>query len=198
MQKRKMLYWKREQGATLIEVMVSVLLLTFGVLALMVVQVRSVSGVSEAENRSVVAQAAEALAENMQINSTLVRVNTNGRSIFYRRYTDYLNAGSSVGNVSNLNMADAANQTKAQLAAIHLAEFQSILNTQIPNTDTIQYAICRDRSNPAQPTLNAGNIQANCNGDEVNMIKIIWRMSAPRGNSADNAEIYTYMLQVGN
>lgn len=198
MQKRKVSYCKREHGATLIEVMVSVLLLTFGVLALMIVQVRSVGGVSEAENRSVVAQAAEALAENMQINSTLVRVRGASRDVFRRRYTDYLVNAKTVGNQTDLNMPNVDNQTKAQLATRHLNEFEAILNTQIPNANTIQYSICRDNASPAEPTLNAGVISANCNGDAINVIKVIWQMSAPSENNPSDTVVYTYTLQVGN
>ena len=49
----------KNRGSTLLEVIVSVFLLTFGILALMAAQLRSVSSVSEAENRTIVAQAAE-------------------------------------------------------------------------------------------------------------------------------------------
>ena len=62
----KMLFQSIAHGATILEVMISVLLLTFGVLALMAAQLRSVASLSEAENRSIVSQAAEALAEGMQ------------------------------------------------------------------------------------------------------------------------------------
>ena len=40
----------KNRGSTLLEVIVSVFLLTFGILALMAAQLRSVSSVSEAEN----------------------------------------------------------------------------------------------------------------------------------------------------
>ena len=44
---------KNIQGSTLVEVIVSVILLTLGLLALMATQLRSVSGLTEAENRSI-------------------------------------------------------------------------------------------------------------------------------------------------
>ena len=58
----------KQQGATLIEVMVAIFVLAFGVLALMVAQLRSVSSVQEAENQTVVAQAAQTLMEGMLVN----------------------------------------------------------------------------------------------------------------------------------
>ena len=61
------------QGSTLIEVIVSVILLTLGLLALMATQLRSVSGLTEAENKSLVSQSTEALAESMLMNATLAK-----------------------------------------------------------------------------------------------------------------------------
>ena len=60
-----------QQGMTLLEVLVSIIILTLGVLALLATQLKTVSGVREAEQQTIVAQAAQNLTEGMLINPTL-------------------------------------------------------------------------------------------------------------------------------
>ena len=56
------------RGSTLVEVIVAVILLTLGVLALMATQLRAVTGISEAETRTIISQSAESLADSMLMN----------------------------------------------------------------------------------------------------------------------------------
>ena len=191
------------KGATLLEVMISVLLLTFGILALMAAQLRSVASIGEAENRSIVSQAAEALAEGMQMNATLTKNGTTYR----HRYSNYvqnsklLHPGSAGTAPASLN---GTGITKAALAAKHLAEFEYVLSTQLPNVSVLAYAICLDKPNATPPVLTDGgaltnNCAPNNNANDTNMIKIAWRMG--NANGTDNNQqstTYTYMLEVGN
>ena len=50
-----------QQGMTLLEVLVSIIILTLGVLALLATQLKTVSGVREAEQQTIVAQAVQNL-----------------------------------------------------------------------------------------------------------------------------------------
>lgn len=202
------------KGATLLEVMISVLLLTFGILALMAAQLRSVASIGEAENRSIVSQAAEALAEGMQMNADLTKNGTTYR----RRYSNYvtkeskqLDLGGAATAPTSLN---GTNITKATLAAKHLAEFEYVLSTQLPNVSVLAYAICLDKpdatplvfaddgkltdncaSNTSAPNTSAPNNSANY----TTMIKIAWRMGNANGTDAkQQSTTYTYMLEVGN
>ena len=191
------------KGATLLEVMISVLLLTFGILALMAAQLRSVASIGEAENRSIVSQAAEALAEGMQMNAVLTKSGTTYR----RRYSNYvtrskpLYPGSAVTAPTSLN---GANITKAALATKHLAEFEYVLSTQLPNVSVLAYTICLDKPDATPPVLaDSGALTANCapnnNANDTNMIKIAWRMGNANGTDANQqSTTYTYMLKVGN
>ncbi|MDK4625178.1 type IV pilus modification protein PilV [Kingella kingae] len=191
------------KGATLLEVMISVLLLTFGILALMAAQLRSVASISEAENRSIVSQAAEALAEGMQMNAVLTKNGTTYR----RRYSNYvpkskpLYPGSAVIAPTFLN---GTNITKAELAAQHLAEFEYVLSTQLPNVSVLAYAICLDKPDATPPVLGDGgaltdNCAPNNNEHNTNMIKIAWRMGNANGTDKNQqSTTYTYMLEVGN
>ncbi|XXQ67344.1 type IV pilus modification protein PilV [Neisseriaceae bacterium B1] len=187
---------KKMQGATIIEVMVSVFLLTFGILALMLAQVRSVAGVGEAENRTLVAQAAESLAEGMQINPTLAK-NGNVIATSYNEYTTIAGNGRQVDSSKNFaNLASISANTKQALAQAQLDNFEAALN-QIPDVSGIRYAVCVDNNNPAEPTLNGNNFQANCvAGGGETVIKVAWEMKDVNSNDANQKTAFTYVLKV--
>ena len=206
----KMLFQSIAHGATILEVMISVLLLTFGVLALMAAQLRSVASLSEAENRSIVSQAAEALAEGMQTNSSLVK----GTSSYYRTYKEYERDPTSPTSVTiGDDSQKATAQTgllgetglkKKQVADQHIAEFEYVLKTQLTNVNTLDYTICRDKAKPEAATYdNNGQFKENCtpadNDTDMYVIKIVWRMGNGKNDSSNNnnTTAYSYMLEVG-
>lgn len=190
-------------GATLLEVMISVLLLTFGILALMTAQLRSVASLGEAENRSIISQAAEALAEGMQMNAIISK--PGALKVYRRRYTNYVpkskplipgDAGAAPAALTGDGI------TKAALAAKHIEEFEYILNKELQNVSVLGYAICQDKQNPDEPTLSdAGTLNSNCDPKntetDTNVIKVAWRMGNGTNNNQDSTT-YTYMLEVGN
>lgn len=204
----KMLFQSIAHGATILEVMISVLLLTFGVLALMAAQLRSVASLSEAENRSIVSQAAEALAEGMQANSSLVK----GTSSYYRTYKEYERDPTSptsvtIGDDSQKATAQTGplgTKKKPELAQQHIAEFEYVLKTQLTNVNTLDYTICRDKAKPEAATYdNNGQFKENCtpadNDTDMYVIKIVWRMGNGKNDSSNdnNTTAYSYMLEVG-
>ena len=73
---------------TLIEVLVAMFVLALGVLALLAVQLRAVSGVREAESQTIVSQIAQNLIEGMVINPTLSSDSATGWT--KKSYTDYI------------------------------------------------------------------------------------------------------------
>ena len=205
----KMLFQSIAHGATILEVMISVLLLTFGVLALMAAQLRSVASLSEAENRSIVSQAAEALAEGMQINSRIEKVG----SVYRRQYTDYHKGATTVriGDDSQKRTVQSGLSgtgiTKKAVANQHIAEFEYILKTQLTNTSVLGYTVCLDKMQPAAPTYVNNTFDGKCapikgNGsiNNISVIKIAWRMGNGKNDSSNtdnNTTVYTYMLEVG-
>ncbi|ULJ65230.1 type IV pilus modification protein PilV [Wielerella bovis] len=194
---------KGMQGATIVEVMVSVLLLTFGVLALMAAQIRSVASVTEAENRSIISQAAEALAEGMQINSTLSKQNVNGQQMYVHSYGNY-----KLGQVQRLTLKAGAGQpepqknvslSKEDLAKQYLDEFEYVLQSQVPNVSNISYIICQDKDGADAPTMNnAGVMDGRCASGRTTTIKVAWRMRGANGTENPESPVYTYTLQVAN
>lgn len=178
--KRMIAHKQSVQGATLVEVLVSVFLLTFGILGLMAAQLNSVAAVSESENHAIAAQAAENLAEAMQANPSLI---VGGE----RQYNEYLKDDwQEAGDVGSCSSTTSSTEkgacaltgktdiTKAELAKAQLGEFQFVLK-QMPNTVHLKYAICLDdvkglADEVANPDLN----DAQCSGSGQPVIKVIW------------------------
>ena len=61
----------RQHGMTIIEVLVSMMILALGVLALLATQLRTAAGVREAEQQTIVSQEVQNLIEGMLANPTL-------------------------------------------------------------------------------------------------------------------------------
>lgn len=177
---------KTVAGSTIIEVIISVFLLTFGVLALMAAQIRSVAAIKEAENRTLIAQAAEALVEGMQINPTI----SNDGKITYARYnTKSTNQSTEFELLNNNNTVNTA----AALAKLQLDNFQAALN-QIPDVAFIDYVVCQDSNNPKEATITGSSISGNCQGNDTTVIKVVWQMESK--NNDDSTIDYSYLLKV--
>ena len=206
MKTEKILFQSIARGATILEVMISVLLLTFGVLALMAAQLRSVASLSEAENRSIVSQAAEALAEGMQANSSLEKVgNSYGRTYtaYYSGSTSVMTVGDDSQKTTVQNGLSGTGLNKKQVADQHIAEFEYVLKTQLTNVNTLGYVICRDKAKPEAATYDNGQFKDNCapakNDTDTHVIKVVWRMGNGKNDSSNdnNTTAYSYMLEVG-
>lgn len=183
-------------GATILEVMISVFLLTFGILALMAAQIRSVAGVSEALNRTLISQAAESLAEGMQANPTQVK---NGTALNIS-YADYIKAGKKPDaenqDIKKMASTDFGN-TKSDLASAQINNFEAVLNS-VPDVNNIAYIICSDVDAPAAPTMdNDGNINGRCVAGNAVYIKVAWQTKNPN-NSNNESVTHTFMYKVSN
>lgn len=190
------------QGATIIEVLVSVFLLTFGILALMAAQIRSVAGIGEAENRTLIAQAAEALAEGMQANpelsfsatsATSKQLNLSYKTLYARKNHD----PSATTKTEYQSLSSITGNTRKNLADFQLENFDIALNG-IPDISTIRYSICADKNEPEEPVMdNNGVMDDKCaTSGQVSgaVIKVAWQMN--NKNDADTKITYTYLLKV--
>lgn len=179
--KRMIAHKQSVQGATLVEVLVSVFLLTFGILGLMAAQLNSVAAVSESENHAIAAQAAENLAEAMQTNPNI-------EADSKRKYTEYLttewidvapeisSCDSSSTEKEACSLVGHKDISKAELAAAQLGEFQFVLR-QMPNTVDLKYAVCFDSvtdlpNQAKEPDL--GDAKCSSSGTGQPVIKVIW------------------------
>lgn len=198
------------RGSTLIEVMISVFLLTFGVLGLMAAQIRSVASIGEAESRSVIAQAAENLMEGMQVNPQILSANNHT----VRDYRHYLTAPKSLdlntlpdptnpinplwGQWSATAAQSVPKISKQAVANSQIALFEYMLQ-QTPNAQSIEYTICNDTNPiPAEPTVNGNQVNFNCqngnNGSAV--VKVAWTNRPANNKSQQTPVYYTYQLKL--
>lgn len=177
--KRMIAHKQSVQGATLVEVLVSVFLLTFGILGLMAAQLNSVAAVSESENHAIAAQAAENLAEAMQTNPNIDADSKRKYTEYFT--TDWVDVAPAISSCTSSSSKKEAcslvghkDISKAELAAAQLGEFQFVLR-QMPNTINLKYAVCLDDvsglpDEAKDPKL--GDVK--CSGTGQPVIKVIW------------------------
>lgn len=157
-------------GSSIIEVIVSIFLLTFGILALMAAQIRSVSAIRDAENRTLISQAAETLAEGMRVDPTMSGNINSGVTVKYTKYKQDKKSVS--GDVKAYQALDSNNNSS--LKDIQIANFENALK-QIPDISDITYTISDDA--------------------EGATITVTWKMKAMNNNNNNDIE-YTYQLKV--
>lgn len=188
-----------QSGMALIEVLVAMLVLTIGILALLSVQLRTVTSVREAETQTIVSQITQNLMEGMLMNPT---IGSDSNKKNYNLYTGSYTPSSSDGDFTLNNL-----KTKKDLAKAQLDRFGYELKNALPDAAAIHYAVCKDASGAA-PTLSAGgafsqNCDGSANGDTL--IKVLWVNDSAgdsditRTNLETNGDniVYTYQARVG-
>ncbi|STZ76740.1 type IV pilus modification protein PilV [Bergeriella denitrificans] len=182
---------KRQQGVTLIEVLVASAILLIGVLALLSVQTRAVSGVREAEGESAVSLIVQNLSAGMAANPVLTAA---GNSLPGKSFRHYYGSGRAAACRGDY----AARMDKTQLAAAQLCRFQNSLAAALPES-TVYYAVCRDTSGN-EPTLNGGTFNPRCNNRAgMTAIKVAWLPGSDAEGglrSADGQTYYTFQIRM--
>ncbi|WMS17614.1 type IV pilus modification protein PilV [Neisseria subflava] len=189
---------KLQSGMTLIEVLIAMFVLAIGVLALLAVQLRTVSNVRESENQTTVAQITQNLIEGMLINPTLSEeTDTAGEktSRYKKSYDAYLKSD------FKQTAKFEAKMTKAQLAQAQIAQFKTDLAKALPEAQVFS-TICKDSSG-AEPTYEENGFNAKCDGKgDTTIVKVLWLQDVEEENSAKNLNtsghhvVYTYQSRV--
>ena len=197
---------KLQSGMTLIEVLIAMFVLAIGVLALLAVQLRTVSNVRESENQTTVAQITQNLIEGMLINPTLSEeTDTAGEktSRYKKSYDDayYITSSSEQLKDSKQTAKFEAKMNKNQLAQAQIAQFKADLAKALPEAQFF-FTICKDSSG-AEPTHNNDDFQANCDGKgDTTIVKVLWLQDVEEENSTKNLNtsghhvVYTYQSRV--
>ena len=181
---------------TLIEVLIAMFVLAIGVLALLAVQLRTVSSVRESENQTAVAQITQNLIEGMLINPTLSEeTDTAGEKTtrYKKSYDAYLKSD------SKQTAKFEAKMTKAQLAQAQIAQFKADLAKALPEAQVF-FTICKDSSG-AEPTYKDKDAKCDGKGDTT-IVKVLWLQDVEEENSAKNLNtsghhvVYTYQSRV--
>ena len=178
-----------QSGMTLIEVLVAMFVLTIGILALLSVQLRTVTSVREAETQTIVSQITQNLMEGMLINPTI------GSDSGKKAYTLYMKKGVSSANDGEFTI-DAI-KTKEQLAEAQLKRFSYELKNALPDAANIYYAVCKDSLGFSS------NCDNKANGDTL--IKVLWVKDSEGQSDIDSTNlkthgnniVYTYQARVG-
>ena len=194
---------KLQSGMTLIEVLIAMFVLAIGVLALLAVQLRTVSNVRESENQTTVAQITQNLIEGMLINPTLSEeTDTAGdkTSRYKKSYDAYITSSSEQLKDSKQTNEFKDKMTKAQLAQAQIAQFKADLAKALPEAQVFS-TICKDSSG-AEPTYENG-FNAKCDGKgDTTIVKVLWLQDVEEENSAKNLNtsghhvVYTYQSRV--
>lgn len=187
-------YQARYRGFALVEILVSIIVLTIGILALLAAQLRSVSSVREAEGQTIAAQATANLSEAMQANPTL---SLDG-SVTKKTFDAYLGADSDIAGNCNANLQTGTAYSQADLATFHLCSFKSQLESGMPDS-TVNFTVCAD-SSLTKPVVSAGNIDYKCNNSGDTVIKVVWQVqnASDDANNTQNSNqtVYTYQTYV--
>ena len=194
---------KLQSGMTLIEVLIAMFVLAIGVLALLAVQLRTVSNVRESENQTTVAQITQNLIEGMLINPTLSEeTDTAGdkTSRYKKSYDAYITSSSEQLKDSKQTNEFKDKMTKAQLAQAQIAQFKADLAKALPEAQVFS-TICKDSSG-AEPTYENG-FNAKCDGKgDTTIVKVLWLQDVEEENRAKNLNtsghhvVYTYQSRV--
>lgn len=176
---------KLQSGMTLIEVLIAMFVLAIGVLALLAVQLRTVSNVRESENQTTVAQITQNLIEGMLINPTLSEeTDTAGdkTSRYKKSYDAYITSSSEQLKDSKQTNEFKDKMTKAQLAQAQIAQFKADLAKALPEAQVFS-TICKDSSG-AEPTYEKG-FNAKCDGKgDTTIVKVLWLQDVEEENTA--------------
>lgn len=194
----------KQSGMTLIEVLVAMFVLALGVLALLAVQLRAVSGVREAESQTIVSQIAQNLIEGMVINPTLSSDSATGWT--KKSYTDYTMAQPSTATSCSPPHTDTV-LTTAQLRENQICQFKNSIRNALGSNTDLQFIICLD-SKGTIPTLKDGKFDGNCDKQgNVTYIKAAWSEDAEtasddkssNGLTKDgNKIVYTFQAQIAD
>ena len=195
---------KLQSGMTLIEVLIAMFVLAIGVLALLAVQLRTVSNVRESENQTTVAQITQNLIEGMLINPKLSpETDPAGEKTtrYKKSYDDYIEEFDSTQTAKF-----EAKMNKIQLAQAQIAQFKTDLAEALPEAK-IYSAICKDSSG-AEPTyeedrLEENRFNKNCDDKgNTTIVKVLWLQDVEEENASKNLNtsghhvVYTYQSRV--
>ncbi|EFC88864.1 type IV pilus modification protein PilV [Neisseria mucosa ATCC 25996] len=204
-------YKPKQAGMTLIEVLVAMFVLAIGVLALLAIQLRTVSSVREAEGQTIVSQLTQNLVEGMLINPRLEKCDapqtgatTSGRDRGWcKNYSDYYTTYGDSSTEPLKKGPVKVSMSKEELANAQLGQFHDALDKAFRDSDIsdFYYVVCRDGKNK-EPTFKGGKFKPECHEDKTadTVIKVLWLKDAENDKAAssksDDPIVYTYQVRV--
>ena len=175
----------KQDGFTLLEILVSVTILVVGLLGVLAMQLRSYTSIREAEKVSVVGGMTDALAEAMRSNAGLFAETTASETVIRSDWSHYETAVS-----STTRPADGSPVSAGNLAGYHLGIFDQQLK-EVLGAGTYAFSICKL---DATQTLNfpRDNICNGTSGDDY-VVRVFWETRDPSKVSSSDTTDPGYM-----
>lgn len=174
------------RGSTLLEVLISVFIMAFGIMALMLAQLKSVGNVREAEMQTRVAQAVQNLSAGMLSNpdviSNLGTLTATNTKLTYRSYHRSQTI-TPTANAANIKVCGESHNdngiSNTDLTTCQIQTFTTELQNALPNATKISYVITGTNTD---------------NNDPTTKISVTWT----EGNSDNDQFDFNYSAVVGD
>lgn len=178
---------QRQRGFTLVEVLVSVIILSIGVLGAVGMQAASLQSNKEVRYQVIAASIARELAEKMRGNHA-VAIQTTAATNPY--LLDTTITGSSTFSAPSPNCYTAACPTGLNIAAWDIYDLQLRLQNALPSPRIL---ICLDK----QPFTSNGTPQWACTNDgDVAVLKLSWNRANTKGETEFTSQASSIPLMV--
>lgn len=201
LRERKIKLNHQQMGFTLIEVLVSIFLMSVGLVALVVMQLKTQGGVREAESLTAVAMAADSLMEGMSFNPTL--------SAETKSWSAYTGTNGNAAALTGESVcagdpaASIGGMTSQEMADMQICMFKNNVIAFLPKDAGIFVAICKaDAQATTKLTPSVEGLNCSSTGKDT-MIKVVWRMKVDKNNlgddklvGADGKLTYSYQIAV--
>ena len=193
----------KQKGMTLIEVVVSIILLSFGLTALIALQLRAGETVRESEMISAATMVANSLGEGAKANPVLYVSSDTATSdtVIERSWTHYVGKTYQRADVAS-SYQFGANETREEVAQKQLHAATAVLANTLPESSDFRLVVCEEENarTAAWPTY--GTIGCGGGGSDL-MVKIAWQ--APTKAAAETSGLtlegtalaYGYQVVVG-
>ncbi len=177
---------RRQAGFSMVEVLVSIIVLSFGLLGMVGLQAAALKGNREARLQSVATGLARELAEMMRGNKT-VAISTDATVNFYLADVCQTGCTSTSYPTSNalycLNVGGTGCANGTELAKAQMTEWVTRVNAELPGA---RIKVCQDSAPYDASGLPQWNCTASAGGDVI-AIKIGWTRSATNRGAATAA-----------
>ena len=198
----------KQKGMTLIEVVVSTILLSFGLTALIALQLRAGETVRESEMISAATMVANSLGEGAKANPILYAVSdvaVSDAMVIEKSWAHYTGTTYQRANVASDCALDAgAEYTQQVVATKQLCAATTILANTLPKPSDFKLVVCEgeNATTAAWPTY--GTITCGTGGNDL-MVKITWQAPTKTATEASGSALtleggalaYGYQVVVG-
>lgn len=176
---------ERNQGFSLLEVLVSLMVVSFGLLSLTALQSKVAKSSREALYVTAVSGAADSMLEMMYTNPTLT---ADASGIVTRNWSAYSTSTATISGAGSTT-------TGSTLVAKHKALFETIISQRLPSTGfNVLYRICDETYSTdtgGKPIMEGNAIKCSATTGKDTVIKVVWWTKADKDTQNTAANFLT-------